>query len=38
MKGACIVGAIWDFVILEKIGKDKYQYNVSQNFDSTKIN
>ena len=37
MKGAYIVGAIWNFVILEKLGKDKYQYVVSQNFDSTKI-
>ena len=37
MKGAYIVGAIWNFVILEKLGKDKYQYFVSQNFDSTKI-
>jgi hypothetical protein len=24
-------------VILEKLGKDKYQYFVSSNFDSTKI-
>lgn len=37
IKGAYIVGAIWNFVILEKIGKDKYRYFVSQNFDSTKI-
>ena len=37
MRGAYIVGAIWNFVILEKLGKDKYQYFVSQNFDSTKI-
>ena len=37
MRGAYIVGAIWNFVILEKLGKDKYQYFVSENFDSTKI-
>ncbi len=37
MKGAYIVGAIWNFVILEKLGKDKYRYFVSENFDSTKI-
>ena len=37
IKGAYIVGAIWNFVILEKLGKDSYQYFVSINFDSTKI-
>jgi hypothetical protein len=37
IKGAYIVGAIWNFVVLEKIGKDAYEYFVSQNFDSTKI-
>jgi len=37
MRGAFIVGAIWNFVILEKLGEGKYQYFVSQNFDSTKI-
>jgi hypothetical protein len=37
MKGAFIVGSIWNFVILEKLGKDKYQYFVSENFDSSKI-
>jgi hypothetical protein len=37
MRGAYIVGAIWNFVILEKLGKDKYQYFVSENYDSTKI-
>jgi len=37
IKGAYIVGAIWNFVILEKLGKDSYQYYISQNFDSTKI-
>jgi len=37
IKGAYIVGAIWNFVILEKLGEKKYQYFVSENFDSTKI-
>jgi len=37
IKGAYIVGAIWNFVILEKLGEGKYQYFVSENFDSTKI-
>ena len=37
IKGAYIVGSIWNFVILEKLEKDKYQYFVSQNFDSRKI-
>jgi len=37
IKGAFIIGAIWNFVILEKVGKDKYHYFVSENFDSTKI-
>jgi len=37
MKGAYIVGAIWNFVILEKLETNKYQYFVSENFDSTKI-
>ncbi len=37
MEGAYIVGAIWNFVILEKVGKDSYEYYVSYNFDSTKI-
>jgi hypothetical protein len=37
MRGAYIVGAIWNFVILEKLGKERYQYFVSENFDSSKI-
>ena len=37
IKGAYIVGAIWNFVILEKLNKDKYQYFISPNFDATKI-
>lgn len=31
------MGAIWNFVILEKLDKNQYQYFVSENFDSTKI-
>ena len=31
------MGAIWNFVILEKLSKNHYQYFISQNFDSTKI-
>lgn len=38
IKGAYIVGAIWNFVILEKIGKNRYQYFISKNFDSSDIN
>jgi hypothetical protein len=38
IKGAYIKGTIWNFVILEKLGKDKYQYFVSKSFDSTDIN
>jgi hypothetical protein len=37
IKGAYIVGAIWNFVILERVEKHNYIYYVSQNFDSTKI-
>jgi hypothetical protein len=37
IKGAYIKGAIWRFVILEKLEDENYQYFVSQNFDSTKI-
>jgi len=37
IKGAYIVGNIWNFVILEKLGDNKYQYFVSANFDSSKI-
>ena len=37
MEGAYIKGAIWNFVILEKLEKHKYQYFISKNFDSTKI-
>ncbi len=37
IKGAYIIGAMWHFVILEKLGNNKYQYFVSQNFDSMRI-
>jgi hypothetical protein len=37
IKGAYIVGAIWNFVILEKIKVGQYRYFVSENFDCTKI-
>lgn len=37
IKGAYIVGAIWNFVILEKLEKNSYQYFVSGNLDCTKI-
>jgi len=37
IKGAYIIGGNWHFVILEKLNVGKYQYFISQNFDSTKI-
>jgi hypothetical protein len=37
MKGAYIIGAIWNFIILEKLGEEEYQYFISENFDSTKL-
>jgi len=37
IKGAYIIGSLWYFVILEKIDDDKYQYFVSQKFDSMRI-
>ena len=37
IKGAFIIGNDWTFVILEKLGKDKYQYFVSEDFNSAKI-
>jgi hypothetical protein len=37
MKGAYIVGAVWHFVILEKIGTNKYQYFISKLFNATNI-
>jgi len=37
IKGAYITGGNWHFVILENLERHKYQYFISQNFDSTKI-
>ncbi len=37
MKGAYIIGERWNFVILEKLGKDKYRYFVSKTFNSVNI-
>jgi hypothetical protein len=37
IKGAYITGGIWHFALLEKLEIHKYQYFISQNFDSTKI-
>jgi hypothetical protein len=35
MRGAYIIGENWNFVILEKLGVDKYQYFISRTFNST---
>ncbi len=37
IRGAFIMGKDWYFVILEKLGVDKYQYFISKPFDSTDI-
>jgi len=37
IKGAYIIGGNWHFAILEKLALGQYQYFISQNFDSTKI-
>ena len=37
IRGAYIIGENWNFVILEKLGKDKYQYFVSRTFNCTNI-
>jgi len=37
IKGSYIVGENWRFVILEKLGKDKYRYFISESLNSTKI-
>lgn len=37
IKGAYIAGGNWHFVILEKVASDTYQYFISSNFDSTKL-
>ncbi|MDM8560795.1 hypothetical protein [Candidatus Parabeggiatoa sp. HSG14] len=38
MKGAFIVGENWNFVILDKLAQDKYQYFISRTFNATNIN
>jgi hypothetical protein len=35
IKGAYIIGENWNFVILERLDKDKYQYFISRTFNST---
>ena len=37
IKGAYIIGGSWHFAILEKLRTGKYQYYISQYFDSTRI-
>ena len=37
IKGAYIVGNQWNFVILEKLEVHKYQYFISEEFNSAKI-
>ncbi len=37
IKGAYIKGSIWNFVILEKLGKNRYQYFISRVFNSSNI-
>ena len=37
MRGAYIVGATWNFVILEKLGQNSYRYFVSRDFNCTNI-
>lgn len=37
IKGAYIIGGSWHFVIVEKVERDRYQYFVSQHFDSTRM-
>ncbi|MDM8561714.1 hypothetical protein [Candidatus Parabeggiatoa sp. HSG14] len=37
IKGAYIIAGIWHFVILERLDIGKYQYYISQYFDSTRI-
>ncbi len=38
MKGAFIIGENWNFVILNKLAQDKYQYFISHTFNATNIN
>jgi hypothetical protein len=35
MTGCFIVGENWNFVILDKLNKNKYQYNISRTFNAT---
>ncbi len=37
IKGAYVIGENWNFVILEKLSQDKYQYFVSRTFNCTNI-
>ncbi len=37
MRGVFLTGVIWNFVILEKLGVDKYQYFISKVFNSTNL-
>ncbi len=37
IKGAFVIGQMWTFVILEKLGDNKYQYFISESFNSRKI-
>ncbi|MEA3513742.1 MAG: hypothetical protein U9R37_09095 [Campylobacterota bacterium] len=37
IKGAYVVGSLWFFVILQKIGTNKYQYFVSKKYDGMRI-
>jgi hypothetical protein len=37
IKGAYVIGENWNFVILEKLQKDKYQYFISRTFNCTNI-
>ncbi len=38
MKGAFIIGENWNFVILNKLDQNKYQYFISRTFNATQIN
>lgn len=37
IKGAYVVGSLWFFVILQKIGTNKYQYFVSKKYDGMRV-
>ncbi|MEA3228746.1 MAG: hypothetical protein U9P38_06725 [Campylobacterota bacterium] len=37
IKGAFVIGAIWNFVILKKLEKERYEYFISKGFDSMRI-